>query len=133
MKSIVRIALILALVAPFGAPALAAEPDAPAALITPAEAIRIAVQNRLSAKFTATSEHKKDEQGALVEFYSVPDQKPLWVDANGLTARGKAVMAEIAAADDYGLRSADYTCPSKTASARQIRKRPTGSPTPRSR
>ncbi len=111
MQSIVRIALTLALVAPFGAPAFAAEPDAPSALITPAEAIRIAVQNRLSAKFTATSERKKDEQGALVEFYSVPDQKPLWVDANGFTARGKAVMAEIAAADDYGLRSADYTLP----------------------
>ena len=111
MKSIVRIALTLALLAPFGAPVFAAEPDQPESLITPAEAIRMAVQNRLSAKFTAASEHKKDEQGALVEFYSVADQKPLWVDANGFTARGKAVMAEIASADDYGLRSADYTLP----------------------
>ena len=111
MKSIVRIALTLALLAPFGAPVFAAEPDQPESLITPAEAVRIAVQNRLSAKFTATSEHKKDEQGALVEFYSVADQKPLWVDTNGFTARGKAVMAEIASADDYGLRSADYTLP----------------------
>ncbi len=111
MKSIVRIALTLALLASFGAPVFAAEPDQPESLITPAEAVRIAVQNRLSAKFTATSEHKKDEQGALVEFYSVADQKPLWVDANGFTARGKAVMAEIASADHYGLRSGDYTLP----------------------
>ena len=111
MKLIVGIALTLALLAPLGAPAIAAEPDQPESLITPAEAIRMAVQNRLSAKFTATSDRKKDEQGALVEFYSVADQKPLWVDANGFTARGKGVMAEIAAADDYGLRSSDYVLP----------------------
>ena len=111
MKLIVGIALTLALLAPLGAPAFAAEPDQPESLITPAEAIRMAVQNRLSAKFTATSDRKKDEQGALVEFYSVADQKPLWVDANGFTARGKGVMAEIAAADDYGLRSSDYVLP----------------------
>ena len=111
MKLIVGIALTLALLAPLGAPAFAAEPDQPESLITPAEAIRMAVQNRLSAKFTATSDRKKDEQGALVEFYSVADQKPLWVDAKGFTARGKGVMAEIAAADDYGLRSSDYVLP----------------------
>jgi len=111
MKLIVGIALTLALLAPLGAAAFAAEPDQPESLITPAEAIRMAVQNRRSAKFTATSDRKKDEQGALVEFYSVADQKPLWVDANGFTARGKGVMAEIAAADDYGLRSSDYVLP----------------------
>jgi murein L,D-transpeptidase YcbB/YkuD len=110
MRRVHRIAL-LALLVPFGAPVLAAEPDQPDALITPGEAIRIAVQNRLSVKFTAATEKKKDEQGALVEFYSVPDQKPLWVDASGLTERGKAVIAEIKNADDYGLRSADYTLP----------------------
>ncbi len=105
------IALTMALLAPLATPVLAAEPDQPESLITPNEAIRILVQNRLSEKFTAASEKKKDEQGALVEFYSVPDQKPLWVDANGLTDRGKAVVAEIKDADDYGLRSADYTLP----------------------
>ncbi|HLO22498.1 MAG TPA: L,D-transpeptidase family protein [Methyloceanibacter sp.] len=101
----------MALLAPFSAPALAAEPDQPETLITASDAIRMAVQNRLSEKFTATSEKKKTEQGALVEFYSVPDQKPLWVDQNGLTERGKAVIAEIKNADDYGLRSADYALP----------------------
>jgi len=71
------IALTVALVAPIATPVLAAEPDQPASLITSNEAIRILVQNRLSEKFTAASEKKKDEQGALVEFYAVPDQKPL--------------------------------------------------------
>ena len=111
MRRVHLIALTLALLAPFGAPVLAAEPDQPDTLITASDAIRMAVQNRLSEKFTATSEKKKVEQGALVEFYSVPDQKPLWVDQNGLTERGKAVIAEIKNADDYGLRSADYALP----------------------
>ncbi len=111
MRPIYRLALTLLLAAPLGVPALAAEPDAPQQLITRSEAIRIAVQNRLSAKFTSTTEAKKSEQGALVEYYSVPDQHLLWVDENGLTERGKAIMAEIAQADDYGLRASDYALP----------------------
>ncbi len=104
-------ALVLALCAPSGTAVLAAEPEQPETLITASEAIRIAVQNRLSEKFTVTTDKKKSEQGALVEFYSVPDRKPLWVDQNGLTERGKAVMDEIKKADDYGLRAADYALP----------------------
>jgi L,D-transpeptidase YcbB len=111
MRRVHLFALILALAAPFGTPAFSAEPDQPETLITASEAIRIAVQNRLSEKFSATTDKKKTEQGALVEFYSVPDQKPLWVDQNGLTERGKAVIAEIKDADDYGLRSSDYLLP----------------------
>jgi murein L,D-transpeptidase YcbB/YkuD len=111
MRPIYGIALTLLLAAPLSVPAFAAEPDAPEALITRGEAIRIAVQTRLSAKFTATTEHKKDEKGALVEYYSIPDQKLLWVDQNGLTDRGKSVMAEIQKADDYGLRASDYKLP----------------------
>jgi murein L,D-transpeptidase YcbB/YkuD len=112
MRPICRLALALLLATPLSVPALAAEPDAPQALITPTAAIRIAVQNRLSAKFTATTDHKKDEQGALVEYYAVPDQRLLWVDEKGLTARGKAVIAEIEKADEYGLRASDYALPS---------------------
>ena len=114
MRPIHSLALTLLLAVPLSAPAHAAEPDAPGALITRAEAVRIAVQNRLSAKFTATSEHKKDEKGALVEYYSVPDQKLLWVDEKGLTERGKAVIAEIKKADEYGLRADDYALPEMT-------------------
>src|SRR5262249_49312578 len=111
MRAACRGALSLALAALLHAPALAAEPDVPAALISPTEAIRIAVQNRLSEKFTATSGAKKSEQGALVEYYSQPGQHLLWVDDNGLTDRGKAVLEEIAKADDYGLRTSDYVLP----------------------
>ncbi len=111
MRPIHRIALVLALAGPLSVPAFAVEPDAPAALVTGAEAIRIAVQNRLSAKFKEVSEHKTDEQGALVEYYSVPNQKLLWVDENGVTARGKAVINEVRQADDWGLRASDYKLP----------------------
>jgi murein L,D-transpeptidase YcbB/YkuD len=102
----------LALVLAVGClPAIAAEPDAPAELMSRGDAIRMAVQDRLSAKFKAKSEAKKTEQGALVEFYSTPDARLLWVDENGFTDRGKAVMEEIAKADDYGLRASDYRLP----------------------
>ena len=111
MRPFCRVALALAFVGWFGLPALAAEPDGPDALIDPIEAIRIAVQTRLSAKFTTTTDTRKSEQGALVEFYSVPEQRLLWVDGKGITERGKAVMEEIAKADDYGLRSSDYLLP----------------------
>jgi murein L,D-transpeptidase YcbB/YkuD len=111
MKAIVSVAVALLLASAASLPALAVEPDAPQALITRTEAIRIAVQANLSAKFTTASETKKSEQGALVEYYAVPDQRPLWVSENGLTERGKAVMAEIAQADDYGLRASDYELP----------------------
>ncbi|MGH6865767.1 MAG: L,D-transpeptidase family protein [Methyloceanibacter sp.] len=111
MGPIFRIALTLLLAATLSTPAFAAEPDAPDALITRVEAIRIAVQTHLSAKFTNTTEHKKEEKGALVEYYSVPDQKLLWVDDKGLSERGKSVIAEIQKADDYGLRVSDYELP----------------------
>ena len=111
MRAIFRIALALLLTASASLPALAVEPDAPQALITRAEAIRIAVQANLSAKFTTATQAKKSEQGALVEYYAVPDQRTLWVDENGLTERGNAVIAEIEQADDYGLRAADYQLP----------------------
>jgi L,D-transpeptidase YcbB len=111
MRPFFRLAFASCLVAAVSLPALAAEPDAPDTLIGRADAIRVAVQSQLSAKFTSASEVRKTEQGALVEFYSAPDGKLLWVDENGLTERGKAVVAEMAKADDYGLRSADYTLP----------------------
>jgi len=111
MRWVYRLALTLAVIAPLHAPAFAAEPEAPAVLIGATEAIRIAIQNRLSAKFTAASNARKSEQGALVEFYSAPEHHLLWVDDKELTDRGKMVMAEIAKADDYGLRASDYALP----------------------
>jgi murein L,D-transpeptidase YcbB/YkuD len=101
------IALALIVAASFGVPAFAAEPDGPAELINQNEAVRIEIQGQLAAKAESGSE----KQVALAEYYSVPDQSLLWVDENGVNARGKAVMGEIAKADEYGLRASDYALP----------------------
>ena len=104
------VALGLIIATSLGLPVFAAEPDGPATLITRTEALRITVEDRLSANSSASSA-RKTEQSALVEYYTVPDQHLLWIDENGLNERGKAIIAEIKKADDYGLRASDYALP----------------------
>jgi murein L,D-transpeptidase YcbB/YkuD len=116
MRPFSCIALALFLAAPLALPAYAAEPESPNALVGRTEAVRAAVQDQLSAKLTDTSEARKSEQGALVEYYSLPENRLLWVDDNGLNDRAKAVIEEIGKADDYGLRSSDYALPKETQS-----------------
>jgi murein L,D-transpeptidase YcbB/YkuD len=111
MKSVSCFAFAALIAASAPLPAWCAEPDAPATLIAPADAIRIAVQERLAAKFTGASQARIEHQGALVEYYAVPENRLLWVDQSELTDRAKAVMEEIAKADDYGLRATDYPLP----------------------
>ena len=103
-------ALALIATASLSLPGFAAEPDAPASLIARTESVRIAVEDRLQARFSPSSA-RKAEQDALVKYYAVSDQALLWVDENGLTQRGKAIIAEIKQADDYGLRASDYALP----------------------
>jgi L,D-transpeptidase YcbB len=103
------IAFALFLAAPLTA--YAAEPESPDALIGQIDAVRAAIQERLSAKFTNASEARKSEQGALVEYYSIAENRLLWVDEHGLNDRAKSVMEEIGKADEYGLRPADYPLP----------------------
>jgi murein L,D-transpeptidase YcbB/YkuD len=111
MRPFSCIALALFLAAPLAPAAYAAEPESPDALIGQTDAVRAAIQERLSAKFTNATEARKSEQGALVEYYSVPENKLLWVDDHGLNDRAKSVMEEIGKADEYGLRPADYPLP----------------------
>jgi murein L,D-transpeptidase YcbB/YkuD len=84
--------------------------DAPTAPITRTAAVRAAVEDLLS-KITSAGAAWKREQGALVEYYSIPAKPLLWVDENGVTDRAKSVLNEIARADDYGLRAIDYELP----------------------
>jgi murein L,D-transpeptidase YcbB/YkuD len=111
MRPFSCIALALFLAAPLAPAAYAAEPESPDALIGQTDAVRAAIQERLSAKFTNATEARKSEQGALVEYYSVPENKLLWVDDHGLNDRAKSVIEEIGKADEYGLRPADYPLP----------------------
>jgi murein L,D-transpeptidase YcbB/YkuD len=101
-------ALALIAAASFSLPAFATEPDA--STITQTESLRINVEDRLSAK-SSSSSVRKAEQDALVKYYALADQGLLWVDENGLNQRGKAAIAEIKKADDYGLRASDYDLP----------------------
>jgi L,D-transpeptidase YcbB len=116
MRPICRIAFALFLTAPLALPAFAAEPESPSALIGHDEAVRAVIQEQLSAKFTNASEARKTEQGALVEYYSVAENRLLWVDENGLNDRAKSVIEEIGKAEEYGLRPADYALPKEAES-----------------
>jgi murein L,D-transpeptidase YcbB/YkuD len=116
MRPICRIAFALFLTTPLALPSFAAEPESPDALIGSTEAVRAAIQEQLSAKFTNASEARKAEQGALVEYYSVNENRLLWVDENGLNDRAKLVVEEIGKADDYGLRASDYALPKEAES-----------------
>ena len=113
-RRMARTLLALLLAGPI-LPALSAEPDGPSELINRADVIRIIVQNGLSGKFAGETEAKQNARGALVEYYSDPDARLVWVDDSGITERGKAVMKEIAEADDFGLDSADYDLPKPAA------------------
>ena len=117
MRPICRIAFALFLTAPLALPVFAAKPESPDALIGRTDAVRAAIQEQLSAKFTNASEARKTEQGALVEYYSVAENRLLWVDENGLNDRAKLVIEEIGKADEYGLRPSDYALPKATESA----------------
>ena len=101
------VALGLLAAASLNVPGFAAEPNGPANLITPADGLRITIQGLVSAKSDADSA----QRNALVEYYGAPDRNLLWVDDNGLNPRAELVMAEIAKADDYGLRASDYALP----------------------
>ena len=125
-------ALALIATASLSLPGFAAEPDAPASLIARTEFVRIAVEDRLQARFSPSSA-RKAEQDALVKYYAVSDQALLWVDENGLTQRGKAIIAEIKQADDYGLRASDYALPNPDGFNAMIPRPTIGSPTPRSK
>ena len=93
----------------FSLPGFAAEPGGPANLITRIESVRITVEDRLSG--SSPSSVRKSEQDALINYYAISDQGLLWVDENGLSVRGRAIIAEIKKADDYGLRASDYALP----------------------
>jgi murein L,D-transpeptidase YcbB/YkuD len=91
-------------------PAEAPGPKAVPTLITRTEALRIAIQDRLSRSHTV-GEPRSRKQGFLVEYYSVPTKPLLWVEDDDLTDRAEQVMEEIARADEYGLNAADYELP----------------------
>ena len=108
-------ALGLFIAVSFSVPGLGAEPNGPLSLPTRLESVRMAVHDRLSAG-PPTLDARKAELDALIKYYAEADQGLSWVDENGVSERGKAVIAEIEKADDYGLRTSDYALPNPDGS-----------------
>lgn len=94
----------------FCSPSVAAEPDGSITPISWTKALRVAVQNRVTEKFSRRGE-ARSELKALIDYYSDPEGCLLWVDDAGLTPRANSVIEEIEKADDYGLRASDYDLP----------------------
>src|SRR5262245_62313490 len=88
----------------------AAASNGSAAIVAPTETIRRSFQSRLAAKMSNVGNLSR-EQRAIVDYYSNPVVRLLWVDEGELTARGRSVIQEVEKADEYGLRPADYDLP----------------------
>ncbi len=101
-----------ALVIVLGAvPALAIEPDAPGALITRLDAVRISILDKLGEKGKGVISLSKEEKAQLVEHYMQP-QSLLWVNYDGLTPLVNKTSELFAAAAEWGLDPKAYAAPS---------------------
>lgn len=84
----------------------ASEPDA----VVPAVRTKLGDAAAFAGKFHA------DDLAALAAFYGERSGGPLWVSKDGLTAKGKALAAEIKKADDWGLEASAFDVPAAPAS-----------------
>ncbi len=62
-------------------------------------------------KLTEVRGLNEDDAAGLVAFYDELNGPAVWVSTSGLTDKGKAVVAEIGKADDWGLPAADFELP----------------------
>jgi L,D-transpeptidase YcbB len=92
-------------VAPAVAQSLPQGPQAAAAESGQADALMIAAVRRRAAAVAGSA-----DAAALAAFY-VDRAAPLWVTREGLTAKARAAMAEIARADDWGLKASAFALP----------------------
>jgi murein L,D-transpeptidase YcbB/YkuD len=97
------------------APAVTTEQPSPAAVApgpppVPAKTrlIIAEVRARLAAGEPRGSTGQRAHRVALAKHYEDHPERALWTDEAGLTPRGKAAIKELKAADDWGLRAADF-------------------------
>ncbi len=98
------------------APAAPAPAATAAAAPTPAAAdpVVVAVRAKLGDNGLASKFHP-DDVAALAAFYGERSGAPLWVAADGFNAKGKALVAEIGKAADWGLEAKDFSIPAAPA------------------
>ena len=111
--------LALSLLASTGCtrPAVAVEPDIPQKLITEIDALAIAIRQKSSDGSTGAAAHAREDRAALAQFYAERGGKPAWVEAFGLTARARDVVAEIRRAGEWGLQASAFELPELAAAA----------------
>lgn len=73
-----------------------------------------AVRELLKRGKLGPSARERDEWQALIQFYDKRNDAPVWTDATGIAAAGKAVVDIVAKADDWGLRARDFDLPART-------------------
>jgi murein L,D-transpeptidase YcbB/YkuD len=104
-----------------GAPAsTAALPDpasatatAPPAVLPPADPVVASIRQKLTELGRKTGQ---DEAAALTAYYGEMTGAPVWASTNGLTEKGKAVVAEIGRAENWGLPVSAFSVPSPAVS-----------------
>ncbi len=90
----------------------AAEPQLPPDNVS--EVVQ-AVREKLSASPKLAQDLAKSEVEALQAFYGARGREALWVNEEGISANGQALIAEFGKADDYGLSASDYKVANKEA------------------
>ncbi len=76
--------------------------------LPPADAIVASVRQMIP---DLTKGSSADDVAALAAFYEELNGPAIWASTSGLTDKGKAVVKEIAKADDWGLPAADFKLP----------------------
>jgi murein L,D-transpeptidase YcbB/YkuD len=83
--------------------------SAPAQVLPPADPIVASIRQKLPELGKKTN---PDEAAALASYYSEVTGAAIWASTNGLTDKGKAVVAEIGRADNWGLPASAFDVPS---------------------
>ncbi len=88
--------------------------SAPAQVLPPADPIVAGIRAKLPELGKKTNE---EEAAALASYYNEITGTAIWASTSGLTDKGKAVVAEIGRAENWGLPAAAFRCPSAATGA----------------
>jgi len=102
-----------------------AEPAPPAAVAPPPaqaspNALAPEIGDRLAANDGNLTAADREDRAALAKLYEARQHEPVWVAASGLSPAGRAVVAEIARANDWGLDASAFRLPSLPAGEREL-------------
>ena len=102
----------LAVLGLLAAPNAASEPSGEGEHLTASPGpAACALAERLAGPAGRLSREEGAERSALVAFYDARRCEPLWVAGGGLSARGAALVAEIADSDAWGLEASAFRLP----------------------